>query len=73
LNIEVRLFATFRLNRGKKVYVEQEAPTPKSILESLDIFEDDIAILLINGRDGDYEMHLSEGDYLSVFPPVGGG
>lgn len=73
MTIEVRLFATFRNDRGKKVYIEEETPTPRSILESIGIKEEDIAILLINGRDGELDMHLSEGDYLSVFPPVGGG
>jgi molybdopterin converting factor small subunit len=73
MNIEVRLFATFRDGRGKKVYIEQENPTPRSILESLSITEDDVAILLVNGRDSNFDVLLSEGDYLSVFPPVGGG
>jgi molybdopterin converting factor small subunit len=73
MNIEVRLFATFRDGRGKKVYVEQEKPTPRSILESLSITEDDVAILLVNGRDSNFDVLLTEGDYLSVFPPVGGG
>jgi molybdopterin converting factor small subunit len=73
MTIEVRLFATFRDGRGKKVYVDQDMPTPRSILKSLDILEEDVAILLINGRDGDFDYKLTQGDYLSVFPPVGGG
>jgi molybdopterin converting factor small subunit len=71
--IEVRLFATFRDGRGKKVHVEQDAPTVRSILKSLEITEDEVAILLINGRDGSFDQVLEIGDYISVFPPVGGG
>lgn len=71
--IEVRLFATFREGRGKRVQVEQEHPTCESVLNALKIFKEDVAILLINGRDGSFDTILSKGDYLSVFPPVGGG
>lgn len=73
MKIEVRLFATFRDGRGKKVYIESQQASPRSILESIGISQEDVAILLVNGRDGDFDMVLSEGDYLSVFPPVGGG
>lgn len=73
MNVEVRLFATFRNDRGKKVFVEMEKPTPEKVLLSLGIKEEDVAILLINGLDGAFSTELVEGDYLSVFPPVGGG
>lgn len=73
IEIEVRLFATFRDGRGKKVYVAQESPRVRTILQAIDIQEEDVAILLINGRDGTFDHVLVEGDYLSVFPPVGGG
>lgn len=73
MKIEVRLFATFRNGRGKKVYVELNQPTVEEVLQSIDIANEDVAILLVNGQDGRFEQALAEGDYLSVFPPVGGG
>jgi len=73
LKVEVRLFATFRNGRGKKVYIEMDDPTPIKLLKSIGIEREAVAILLINGRDGLYEQAILEGDYLSVFPPVGGG
>ncbi|PAB59866.1 MoaD/ThiS family protein [Anaeromicrobium sediminis] len=74
MNVEVRLFATLREGRGKKVYFQLKAGlTPRIIIKELNIQEEDIAILLINGRDGDFDRPLMEGDYLSIFPPVGGG
>lgn len=74
MTIEVRLFATLRQNRGKKVDVEYFAGiTPKIIIGKLDIKEEEVAILLINGRDGQLETVLTTEDYLSIFPPVGGG
>ncbi len=73
LKFEVRLFATFRDGRGKKVYVEMPHPTPRKILSSIGIEAEDVAILLVNGQDASFDMEMKAGDYISVFPPVGGG
>lgn len=72
---EVRLFATLRHGRDKKVFLEAEegVTTPRALIARLSIPESDVAILLVNGRDGQWEQALQQGDYLSVFPPVGGG
>lgn len=73
--IEVRLFATLREGRGKKVFIDnhQDALTPRDIIEQLGIPLEEVAILLVNGRDGHLDQILQETDYLSIFPPVGGG
>ncbi len=47
--------------------------TPRYILEKLNIKVEEVAILLINGRDGKVDTLLKDGDVLSLFPPVGGG
>lgn len=74
MEIEVRLFATLRNGRDKKVYLPFVEPmTPKDIIDQLKIEEEDVAILLINGRDGEFDTPLVQEDYLSIFPPVGGG
>jgi len=72
--IEVRLFATLRKERGMKVLIEDMSnPTPRKIIKLLKIKPHEVAILLINGRDGELDYLLKDGDYLSIFPPVGGG
>ncbi len=73
--IEVRLFATLREGRGKKVFIPNEdgSLTPRDIIENLQIPLEEVAILLVNGRDGNLDQILIEEDYLSIFPPVGGG
>lgn len=72
--LEVRLFATLRENRGKVLNLDVEVGvTGATIIESLNIMEEDVAIFLINGRDASLKTPLKEGDYLSIFPPVGGG
>lgn len=73
MKIEVRLFATFRSGRGKKVYVELSNPTPLKVIEKINLKKEDIAILLINGRTGSFDKLLQDGDYISIFPPIGGG
>ncbi|HIG0360206.1 TPA: MoaD/ThiS family protein [Clostridium sporogenes] len=75
MKIEVRLFAYFREGRDKKYFMEinEENITPRYILEKLNIQVKEVAILLINGRDGKVDTLLKDGDVLSLFPPVGGG
>ncbi len=74
MKVEIRLFATLRKDRGKRVELEAEAGvTPAELIDRLGIPKEEVAILLINGRTGALDSHLEPGDYLSVFPPVGGG
>lgn len=74
MKLEVRLFATFRDGREKKYFLDlNEGTTPRDIVNMLKIDEEEVAILLINGRDGKLETVLKDNDVLSLFPPVGGG
>ncbi|MEY7998733.1 MoaD/ThiS family protein [Clostridium sp. Mt-5] len=74
MKIEVRLFAYFRKDRDKKLFLEfDESVTPADIFKKININEEEVAILLINGRDGKANTELKDNDVLSLFPPVGGG
>lgn len=74
MKIEIRLFATLRKGRGKKVELDcQEGELIHTLLDRLEIQPEEVAILLKNGRDASLDDSLAEGDYLSIFPPVGGG
>ena len=74
MSIEVRLFATLRNGRGKKIIFDyEENLTPLEIINRLNIDRNDVAILLVNGRDAQVKYSLKDNDYLSIFPPVGGG
>lgn len=74
MKIEVRLFATFRHGRDKKQFLEFEhSVTTRNIVNMLNIEAEEVAILLINGRDGELDRELIDGDVISLFPPVGGG
>lgn len=74
MKIEVRLFATFRQGREKKQMLElEEGTTIIQILQILNIPQEEVAILLLNGFDGSIDRELKDNDVLSLFPPVGGG
>lgn len=74
MTIKVRLFATLRNDRGKEVMVNgPEDMTCRYIIDKLKIPEEEVAILLINGRDGQMDTTLTPEDVVSIFPPVGGG
>ena len=74
MTIDVKLFATLREGRGKVVSLDYEQiPDLRTITQEMDITEDNIAILLVNGRDARLEDVPQDGDVISIFPPVGGG
>lgn len=74
VKITVKLFATFRDGRDKiQVFDLHEGKTPQDVIDVLGIKKDEVAILLVNGRDGQFDKPLIEGDLIALFPPVGGG
>lgn len=72
--LEIRLFATFRDGRGKKLPMEY---TPgmraQDVLDALGITPEEVAILLVNGWHSKPDKELGADDVISLFPPVGGG
>lgn len=74
MKLEIRLFAYLREGRDKKVYLHiDENTTVKNVLDELKIPVEEASLILVNGQDGNLDTTFNEGDYLSVFPPVGGG
>jgi len=74
IRVEVRLFAHFRQGRKKAQIMDVEEGTIISdVLKALNIDEDEVAIMLLNGRDGPADRELKDGDVVSIFPPIGGG
>ncbi|MFZ2258042.1 MAG: MoaD/ThiS family protein [Clostridiaceae bacterium] len=72
--ILVKLFATLREGRGKTIdFPYTDNLTTGDIITALNIPPAEVSILLVNGRDADYSRVLLPTDYLSIFPPVGGG
>jgi molybdopterin converting factor small subunit len=74
MNVTVKLFATFRVGRFK---VDQREYPPsticREIIADVGLTEQELGIVLINGRHAGLDARLEEGDSLSLFPLVGGG
>ncbi|NLX62237.1 MAG: MoaD/ThiS family protein [Tissierellia bacterium] len=74
MKVEVRLFAHLRQGREKSQIMElDEGTTISDIIKALNIDKDQVAIMLLNGRDGPETREVKDGDVISLFPPVGGG
>lgn len=74
MKVTIKLFATLRIGRDKILLKDYpEGTLIKDIVKELEIDENDIAILLKNGISAKMDNALSEGDTLSIFPPIGGG
>jgi len=74
MQITVRLFATLRTNRFKEETFHYPAGTQvRKVVEDLKIPPKELALVLVNGQNASLDHVLTEGDILSLFPPVGGG
>ena len=74
MEVEVRLFATFRKGRFKKQNMEfSEGARLREVLRHLDIPEEEVSLPLVNGKYSDLDRRLADRDVFSVFPAVGGG
>jgi len=74
MNIEVRLFASFRDGRWKKKFLSlEEGSSIIDVLHVLNINEKEIGIVMVNGSYKKSDTILNEDDILSIFPPVAGG
>jgi sulfur-carrier protein len=74
MQINVKLFATFRLGRFS---IELRKYRPgiciAEVISELEIPEREIGMIMLNNRHAEPERELNEGDTLSLFPLLGGG
>lgn len=74
MEIEVRLFASFRVGRFKCKRLTIGVGTKIiDILNSLEIKKEELGLVLVNGLYSDITLDLNDNDVLAVFPPVAGG
>jgi sulfur-carrier protein len=74
MQVTVKLFASFRNGRFKIELRElPEGTECRRVVLDLGLTEEEIGIIMINGRHGVLHQKLSPGDTLSLFPLVGGG
>lgn len=74
MEIEVRLFASFRKGRWKSKRLSMDSSVQiMDILALLQINKEEIGMILVNGGYQTTEYKLNDGDILAIFPPVAGG
>lgn len=74
IGITVKLFAQFRLGRFKVEQRQYPQPlTSRDILADLAIAEEELGVLMVNGRHAELDQPLNDGDSVGIFPLVGGG
>ncbi|CAA7601086.1 ThiamineS/Molybdopterin converting factor subunit 1 [Acididesulfobacillus acetoxydans] len=74
MEVTIKLFATLREGRFKAVTWDlSEGTVVGEVLERLNIKQEEVSVLLVNGREAKVCQVLSEGDVMSAFPPIGGG
>ncbi|MFQ5666692.1 MAG: MoaD/ThiS family protein [Candidatus Binatia bacterium] len=80
MKIELRLFASLRKKlppgspRGKCTLELPNGATVDHVLVRMGIPHEGAQMILVNGdHDRDFHRTLSDGDILSIFPPVAGG
>lgn len=74
MEIEIKLFASFRENRfSKKRITVSDDITVSDIITDLEIAQDEVGVTMINGRHCSMESKFTEGDSLGIFPMIGGG
>lgn len=72
MKVLVKLFATLRNGRGRAITIPNVI-NGYDIIEKLNIPQEEVAIFLINGLDAKLDTPINDGDFVSIFPPVGGG
>lgn len=78
MEITVNLYAGLEkyINSGQRKGNRVEVPgesTIKQLLRKLEIPEDQVKIIMVNGRHKQPENKLNSGDTVAIFPPLGGG
>ena len=74
MQIEIKLFASFRIGRFKsEVRQYADETSVGMIFDELGISNAEHCIVLVNGRSEDLGRLLVDGEVLSILPLVGGG
>ncbi|MEW5984585.1 MAG: MoaD/ThiS family protein [Acidobacteriota bacterium] len=70
----VKLYLAFRVGRFTTADVDLLDPaTVDHLIQRLAIPGDSVGLIMVNGRQGERDTPLSDGDTVALFPVVGGG
>ena len=75
IKIDIKLFVTLAAYAPENAdnYTVQVGTTVEMLIKELNIPEDTVKLIFVNGRKQDASYMLQSGDRVGLFPPVGGG
>ena len=74
MHLTIQLFATFRNGRFKEAQKDfTEHITLVQVVEELGIAENEVGMVLVNGRHALMGQELCDGQLIALFPMLGGG
>lgn len=73
--IELRLFATLsdKTPKDSQAFPILPGETIRALMKRLEVDENEVKLIFVNGRAAPAEHVLAEGDRVGLFPPIGGG
>lgn len=74
MQLTIRLSASLRTGRFQERTLEMpEGATLAQLIDAIEVPENAIGILLVNGKHALHEDPLHAGDHVHLLPPIGGG
>lgn len=71
--LKSRVESEMKVNDGKVVLVLPPGSLVQDLLKVLNLSEDYIGLMLVNGKQVGYKKQLSNGDKIDFFSPMAGG
>ena len=74
VQLTIKLFAGFQRGRfaiGTRAY--PESPTVGDVVDELAIPRSEVGVMVVNGRNVEFDDRPAEGSVLAIFPVIGGG
>jgi sulfur-carrier protein len=74
VQLTIKLFASFQRDRfavDKRAY--PESPTVGEIVDELAIPRSEVGVMMVDGRNVEFDDRPADGSVLAIFPVIGGG
>ncbi len=74
VQLTIKLFASFQRGRfAIETRTYDEPPTAGEIVDELAIPRHEVGVMMVNGRNVEFDDRPAEGSVLAIFPVIGGG
>jgi sulfur carrier protein ThiS len=72
--VDVNLYSYLREDRFSRSDIELEVgSTITDLLHQLQLTTDDVGVVMVNAKSGTFKQVLSQGDRITLIPPIDGG